>query len=379
MERRFSRAVGVAAVVGLVSLVIGIAPSQGGSNAEASASTVDLSHPADLPGGASPQAAFYDWTTGHSPIYRPGRTPLTFGVGHGYNGQGYITDLIRAQSGFVVLIDDEEVRLVRDDGRVSTLFRVSRGRLLRGAAIASDGRLVAITTSGIGSRHDSVVVLRISDRKVVARHAFTKPAVVASLTRRRVLLTPDLLDRERHAVTRVWNLRSRKFQVLDAYDTARPTSDFKATQLPGDLTTGQVALMRGDHEKVVDMARGLATAWRTRAYEYAVSWSPDGRYVLTATASRYDTRAVLADEGWHSFTIHRASDGKVLARLRGVLYTNSVVWENASTVVFAATDDCGSDDCGFATFLRCTIAGACERVAEPEGVGQAMERRLPPS
>ena len=294
-------ALAVGAVV-LLPLGAVASPSQGSvkTSRTSSSTVVDLSHPEDLQVGAAPQAAFLDYSTGHGPIYRPGKTSLSVG-----KESGYLDHLMRVHGGFMVTVNDgSSVRFVADNAQVSTLLRAPAGEWVGNAVASRDGRLVAVTTSRDNNRDEHVTVIRIADRKVLARHAFTRPVVVASMTHRRALLTPDSLTSGRQfpgMVTRLWDLRANRVSVFD--DAGRPGRDFNDVYFPGDLTSGQVAVLSGNHERVVTIPRRPAKAWRTSAHEWVMSWSPDDRYVLTAARGSNNN-------GWASFSIRRARDGQ---------------------------------------------------------------------
>ena len=366
-------AVALGAVV-LMPLGAAANPSPGsvGTSRIASPTVVDLSHPEDLPVGAAPQAAFLDFSTGHGPIYRPGKTSLPVG-----KESGYLDHLMRVHGGFIVTVNDgSSVRFVADNAHVSTLLRAPAGELVGNAVASRDGRLTAVTTSRDNNRDEHVTVIRIADHKVIVRRAFARPVVVASMTHRRALLTPDSLTSGLQfpdMITRFWDLRTDRVSVFD--DAGRLARGFDDVEFPGDLTSGQVAVLSGNHDRVVTIPRRPAKAWRTSAHEWVRSWSPNDRYVLTAARGSNNN-------GWASFSIRRARDGKLITRLHGRLLTDpqlwSPSWESASAFTFIAGTDC-DDSCASGTLVRCTVSGTCTQVAEPAGVGYARERRLPSS
>ena len=182
--------------------------------------------------------------------------------------------------------------------------------------------------------------------------------------------------------TRWWNLRTGRLRLFD--DAGRPgrVSDFSG-ETAADLTAGQVALLRGDHDRVVTMPRRPGRAWSTDPHEWVVSWSPDDRYVLTASWTPVKPRV---GNQWDALAIRRARDGKLITVFRGYEnlygYSWSPIWEDSTTFVADAEGTCDHGSCANTTNVRCTIHGPCEQVrleGIPVGFNSVHERRLPPS
>jgi hypothetical protein len=380
-------ALGAATLVMPLGVAALVSASASSASAVASPTIVDLRQPQNLPLGGPPRAAYLDRSTRSTPIVRPQKTPLPVGWSRG------VEQLTRVRGGYTVAVLRVRVRFIGDDGRRKDLLHVAPPAYVADTVASRDGRFLAITLGSTEKRHhQQILVKRISDGKRVAQRAFNTPQLVASLTGRRALLTTNALPYARHwmppVLTRWWNLRTNRLHDFD--NAGRPGAGYDGMLSSADLTSGQVALLRGDHERLVTIPRRSALAWRTRPHEWVLSWSPDDRYVLTVTA----TTTPLDDrsgDGWDSFAIRRADGGALVTRFQGYqnLYADrlhwSPVWESRSTFVFEAGYGCTGAPGEFAgcpshTLLRCTIHGACEQIAEPAGyIGAIQERRTPPS
>jgi hypothetical protein len=268
------------------------------------------------------------------------------------------------------------------------VFRVSgsKYKYVRDVVVSRNGRSVAITLrSTANPGYDRVVVRRVANPETIAHHTFSIPVVVASLTARRALLTPDGLarwpDRSRMP-TRWWDLRTGHLSTFDKAGRPGPGSDFSGFSV-ADLTSGQVALLRSDHNRVVTVPRRPGHAWSTRSHEWVLSWSPDDRFVLTAAWTPEKRRV---GNQWDMLAIRRARDGRLVSRFTGFqnLYGNrwSPVWESDTTFVVDAEDTCDHGSCANITNVRCSVHGPCEQVALsglPVGYNNVEMRRLPPS
>ena len=328
---------------------------------------VVVSDPQNLPIGDPPRVAYFDWAV-RGPIFRPGKSPLPVGPGQPLT-------LMRAHSGFLVYVNNT-VRFIGDDGHRRRLVRVENPRLVQDAVASRDGKLVAIAVAGLTGHHQRVLIRRLSDGKLLAQRTFKAPVRVASFSQNRALLTPIdscLPSCQRTLVTRWWKFRSGRLQVID--DTPRSEFPYDSISPNGDLSAAQVAVVRGDdHERVVTLPRRPSKAWHTDTDEWVLSWSPDDRYVLTVRDG--------SEHGWDSLTVRRATNGAVVTRFQGHsnLTVNGLwtpVWEDTSTLVFVAGYDC-DDGCVHDTIVRCTLAGSCQQVAQPDGV-LLSERRVHPS
>lgn len=333
------------------------------------ATVVDVSDPQHLPGGHAPRAAYLDFTSSHSPIYRPGMAPL--GV-----GPGSPRHLMRVRGGYLVIVDSAKVLFVADNGKRRLLDRAATADRSASDAVASrNGRLVAVSVGGSNDRHERISVRRISDGRLLAQRRFEDPVRVLSFSRDRALLTSKSSCGPcgPKVVTRWWNLRDNRLRTIDA--APRPAVSYGITP-SGDLSSAQVALVRDQHERVVGLRHRPGGAWHTPDGEWVLSWSPDDRYVLTVSG--------WSEGGWDSLTVRRADTGAAVTRLDGNsnLYVDgldSPAWESASTIVFEAGYDCSDGGCDRSTDVRCTVAGRCHQVALPAGVDTVRERRLPPT
>jgi hypothetical protein len=372
-----------------VSMPMGAAASvpaatKSGTSAAAQPTTVDLLQPQNLPIGEPPQAAYLNYPTRFSPIFRPGKAPLSVGSGQAPE------NLMRVRGGYMVTLSEFTsqgpsamlVRFIGDDGSRRPLVHVHLSDYVTDAVASGDGRFVAVTVFNTVKRHqERVIVRRVSDDKLVARRTFATPVYVASFNGHRALLTTrkfNVIDGTRpDMVTQWWNLQIGRLQVLD--DAGRPARTgpglgYEAAQpSPGDLTAGQVAVMRGNHNRVVTLPGRSGRAWRTLAHERVQSWSPDDRYVLTKSGH-------TDSAGWDVFRIRRARDGALVTTFQGSnnLYRNTS-WERPSAFVFYAGYDCSDGDCPSIIVVRCTVHGACEQVAPPAGIILTQERQVPPS
>ena len=191
-------------------------------------------------------------------------------------------------------------------------------------------------------------------------------------TRRRALLTPQVGCNpcSPNLVTRWWNLRTDRLRVIDKAPRDR-YSDWISPH--GDLSAAQVAVVRGDHDRVITLPRRASASWPTRDHEWVLSWSPDDRFVLTAADG--------GESGWGSVAIRRARTGALVARFKAVVLQDDAwapVWENASTISFMDGYDCG-DGCLYALVVRCTVRGTCQQISRHDGISLPFERRLPPT
>jgi hypothetical protein len=374
---------------GTLALSLGAAAvpafSQSGSSAAAQPVTVQLREPEDLPVGDTPRVAYLERYSPTGSIYRPDKVPLSV-----ENVHHPVQHLLRVRGGYIVTISDHRVRFVGADGTLRDLVRARSPRFVKRAVASRGGRFVAVTTYTVDKPRYRLVVRRISTNELVARRTFHSPAVVASLTGHRALLTTGTFNNTRRSdlppmLTRWWDLRTGRLRLID--DAGRPGGAYPYQNSPGDLTAGQVALMRGDHHRVVTIPRRPARAWRTRSHEWVHSWSPDDRYVLTETGHTYPHSS-----GWDTMRIRRARDGAVVTKFQGWhnldVDDDSPTWETPSTFVFTAEYNCGySDDdedagwisCSSSVTVRCTVHGVCEQMALPVGALQIDERQLPPS
>ena len=296
--------------------------------ARAKPALVDVGSPQNLPTGGPPRAAYLDFR-GRSPIFRPGEPSLDVGTGRPRS-------LMRVHGGFLVTIGSSTVRFVGDDGERRRMDHVDSPEFVDDAVASGDGRLVAITTHHGNGRHEHLTVRRVSDGRQIAQRSFTTPVNVAALSEHRALLTPgSVCGGCGLAATRWWDLRNGRLKTID--DTARATMSSNGIWPAGDLSTHQVALVSGDHERVVTLPRRPSTTWRTHTDEWVLSWSPDHRYVMTVRD--------WSEGGWDSLTVRRADSGAVVTRFKGNgnLAVNGLwtpVWEDASTIVFLAGYDC---------------------------------------
>lgn len=291
---------------------------------------------------------------------------------------------MRAHRGYLLTLENRNVRYVSDTGSRHQVFhvRASTDTYVRDIMASRDGRYVAITVRSLKDvHHDRVVVRRISHPRTIAQHRFSTPVVVASLTGGRALLTPDAVIPRRslpEILTRWWNLHTGRLRLID--NAGRSGPGFDHSDPAADLTAGQVALVRGDHNRVVTIPRRAGRAWSTGAHEWVLSWSPDDRYVLTTS---WTPEKPPTGNGWDDFAIRRARDGKLVTLFTG--YQNltgspwSPVWEDATTFVADAASICDHGSCANITPVRCTIHGPCVQVAIPAGMSSIHERRLPPS
>jgi hypothetical protein len=373
VSMRLVRATVVAAVMFAVSTgepASVAAPVSGSARAATGQMTVDLTEPESLPIGAPPRVAYLDYPGGNSPIYRPGDDPLPTahrGVQH----------LMRVHGGYVVIVLDHLVRFVGDDGERSGLVRVGSPEFIQDVTASRDGRFVAVTVRNVDKAEERLIVRRVSDKQLRAQRTFTRPVYVATFTRHRALLTTGLYRDATplpHLVTQWWNLRTGELRRID--DAGRPGSGFDRQASPGDLTAGQVALVRDDHDRVVTLPGRPGQAWRTRSHEWVQSWAPDDRYVLTmAGRTNY--------AGWNALKIRRAGSGALVTTFQGLhnLYVDgrwAPVWESSSAFVFFAGYGCDHGDCGSRVVVRCTVHGQCEQVAAPAGI-TVEERQIPAS
>jgi hypothetical protein len=356
-------------------------PVTSGSSSAGPAPTINLREPETLPVGDPPHAAYITGVR-EGPIYRPGKSSLATGPG---GGEQFLAS---ARGGFLLTVGNRVVRYVSDTGLRHDVFRVpgSRSRYVDDTVVSHDGRYVAITVRSTADAHyDRVDVVRIARPTTIAHRRFSVPVIVASLTARRALLTPDALAYRPHRLpmpTRWWNLHTGTLRIFDSAGRPGPRSDFSG-QSAADLTAGQVALLRGDHNRVVTIPRRPARAWNTRSHEWVVSWSPDDRYVLTASWTPQQPRI---GNQWDTLAIRRARDGQLITLFTGYqnLYGNSwtPVWEDSTTFVVDAEDTCDHGSCANTTDVRCTIHGPCQRVelvGLPIGFDSVDERRLPSS
>lgn len=376
------RTIGMA-VLGVATLALSaeaaaFSPASGTSRSTALTHplTVNLIQPQSLPVGAPPGAAYIGDQSG--PIHRPGKPPLP--VGPGINEQL----LMRARGGYLLTLDSSEVRYVSDTGPRHRVFRVSRPthHYIANISASRDGRYVAITErSNIDRHHVRVVVRRVSRPLTMAQRTFSIPVVVASLTGRRALLTTDVIPLRQRPVllTRWWNLHTGRLRVIDNGGQPGPGFDL-GRQSAADLTAGQVALVRGSHDHVVTLRHHPHRVWNTNAHEWVLSWSPDDRYVLTASWTPQRPRW---GDGWDTIAVRRARDGKLITQFAG--YENlkgsqwTPIWEHNTTFVAYASGTCDHDSCANYTSVRCTIHGPCEQLPLPDGMYSISERRLPPS
>jgi len=368
-----------ATLVGLAGAAASAAASTTPSpTAAAHPTTVDLSRPQDLPFGDPPRAAYLNTSTQDGLIHRPGKAPLRTGWRRG------VRDLVRVRGGYTITVLDRCVRYLTDDGHRRNLVRLYLPHYVKDAVASGDGRFIAITVGDVNNRHhEQVIVRRISDDRLVARHAFTTPVVVTSFTGSRALLSTAAFGYRPylpHVLTRWWNLRTGRLRLIDDAGHPGPGYDYKPS--PADLTAGQVALLRGDHHRVVPLSGRAGQAWRTGSHEWVASWSPDDRYVVTETVSTDPS-----EPGIDAYTVRRARGGAVVTRLRGPSNLESwpgAVWEDPSTFVFGAGYDCSGAPgegygCPSGTTVRCTVHGTCDQVTQPPGMKWTQERRVPAS
>ena len=327
---------------------------------------VDLTQPQTLPVGAPPATAYLDHARSGSPIYRPGRSALAVGSGRS------VSHLMRVRGGYIVTIGSQTVRFVGADRRRETLAQVAFPEFVEDALASADGRLVAIIVARSRGRHDRIEIRRIADQHLVVRRSFKTPVTVAALSRKRALVTPEPCGGcSRELFTKWWNLRTDRLRVIDQAPRPRVSGGVSS---PGDLSAAQVAVVRGDHDRVITLPRHPSRAWHTDSGEWVLSWSPDDRFVLTV--------AQFTEAGWEYVAVRRASTGTVVARFRvDVEYADlwAPVWEDASTISFTDGYECGDGTCDHAIAVRCTVHGTCEQVKQPPGVLLAEERRLPPT
>jgi hypothetical protein len=380
----FGRAVLGAAVLALPVAATASAPgllslsSAAPASAPAQTPTVGLNEPENLPLGGPPKSAYITGIR-NGLLFRPGDTPLATGGG---GGEKFLT---RARGGYLLTVDNQTVRYVSDADQRHEVFRAPGSyNFVHDVVVSRDGLSVAITVrSNANPGVESVVVRRITTPITIAQHRFTVPVTVAALTTRRALLTPDGLAFWPHRSkmpTRWWNLHTGHMRLLDK-GRPGPRGDLGGRSL-ADLTAGQLALTRADHNHVVTIPRHPRRAWDTGAHEWVVSWSPNDRYVLTVA---WTPRRPRTGNQFDTLAIRRARDGKPITLFKGFqnLYGNSwsPAWENNTTFVVDAEDTCDDGSCANTTNVRCLIHGPCTRVAFEglPGFNRVIERRLPPS
>jgi hypothetical protein len=339
--------------------------------------------PTALPSGPAPRIAYTDGNT----LVRPGRRSVDLG---GVGGA-----VARVRRGYLVAVAHprgngryfNDIDFVADSGRRRLFKRTAvreQGRSydVADATVSSTGRLVAFFTRVHG---DQIVITRVSDGHTIARHRALRvgppryEAHVMAFQGRRILLREVHGNNSATASNRViwWNLDSRRRPVVvpaTRFSRVRPW--LEAVQSPADVSSHRVVISSGRREVVRRLPGHRGSLWRTRIDEHVQSWSPDGRYVLTAA----DPGPFYNDEdvSTRSLRVRRSGSGRVVAGFTGLLFVDTrwhhgPVWETSNSFLLLAWSGTAynprneRDEVTDPHWIRCRVSSvSCETALTPD-------------
>lgn len=358
----------------LVAAISGLALTTPLTPAEAAPTPVPVVANA-LPAGPAPTIPYVQGTK----LVRPGRASVELG------GVGYA--VVRVRHGHLVSVTRHpntanrsyDIYFVPTTGQKKRFFMHTgtspsgNGYDLQTATPSTDGRLVAIYTKVFNPfQKKYLVIKRVSDGKTIALRRTASPQVLA-FQGSRILLVHHGSSRSERSKLVWWDVRKDRTRTVAVlpYDDGQGWAE---SQTRADLRVERMAVGSG-HRQVVRPVPGHAgPRWRTGPTEVVQSWSPGGKYVVTAARPTGPLWGYYDMEVARKLIVRRASDGTPVAVFTGffavdVKWHHAPVWESADTFLLSAWSSADDDDPDHPRLndrrrIRCTVSTAsCERVA----------------
>ena len=204
-------------------------------------------------------------------------------------------------------------------------------------AVDSDGDSVTFNRKSASGTYSDTLTVSLPALKITRKREFSSTPALFEHRQGSVLLGLD------NRLIR-WNPRSNAVTVASSglrVEAADTTAAQQVRRL--DNGTGQ--------QVVEAISPATGTSWGLGDEESIAAWSADDHLIAGGIG-------VYANSVQGGFAVWRASDGSNPL----VVYTfgmERIVWEDAATVLFTAYAGDGTQ------VVRCTLAGACERVGPP--------------